>query len=168
MTTSTITAKSQGDPLAYVEGKSTQMYFDAFGSVQLFIACSVNVAASGVFLYARKTICWLLGTSEEALEAKSIYFSFLSPQHMLRGSLSPGRDRACRHCWISSLGATRESGGFTFRADPFFSPPTPWQSTCLTFFIKIKEKHVLCSNLFAPWQETFADAGDGDGGDHLE
>ena len=22
-------------------------------------------------------------------------------------------------------------------------------------------------NLFAPWQETFADAGDGEGGDHL-
>ena len=25
------------------------------------------------------------------------------PQHMLRVSFSPGRYRACRHCWISSL-----------------------------------------------------------------
>ena len=34
------------------------------------------------------------------------------------------------------------------------------------FFIKIIEiiKNVFFSNLFAPWQETFADAGDGDGG----
>ena len=26
------------------------------------------------------------------------------PQHMLRVSVSPGRDRACSHCWISSSG----------------------------------------------------------------
>ena len=29
---------------------------------------------------------------------------FLFPQHMLRVSFSTGRDRACRHCWISSVG----------------------------------------------------------------
>ena len=25
------------------------------------------------------------------------------PQHMLRASFSPGRNRACRHCWISTF-----------------------------------------------------------------
>ena len=29
-------------------------------------------------------------------------YSFF-PQHMLRLSFSPGRGRACRHCWIDSF-----------------------------------------------------------------
>ena len=62
----------------------------------------------------------------------------------------------------------RENGYCSFREDPFLSPPGR-----VLFWLfhknyrKIKKK-LFCSNLLAPWLETFADAGDGDGGgDHL-
>ena len=62
------------------------------------------------------------------------------------------------------FGPPRENGGCTFRPDAFLSPLAGY---FFTFFIKIIENHQNCvfSNLFDPWQETFADAGDVDGGE---
>ena len=60
------------------------------------------------------------------------------------------------------FGHPRENSGYSFRVDSF--------NTVLFFYIIIMENHhtYVFSNLFASWQETFADARDGDlGGDHL-
>ena len=90
---------------------------------------------------------------------------------MLRVSFSPCRDRVGRHYWIScfcTLGKTaaRVFVLFTYFLvnDPFVKPPG--RNTLLSFQLKSKKiiKHVFFSNLFAPWRENFADAGDGDGG----
>ena len=41
------------------------------------------------------------------------------PQQMLRVSFYPGRDRACRHCWSSSLGAPLwKNGCYLLRVHP--------------------------------------------------
>ena len=111
---------------------------------------------------------------------------------MLRVCFSPGRDRGCRHCWISSLDP-REIGWCSFRVFSEWKPLSQYQNKYLLkvffrqYLINIKnklrnrvkppdraflplqlnkvefiKKQVEKQN--APWQETFADAGDGDGG----
>ena len=70
------------------------------------------------------------------------------------------------------FGPPRENGGCSSRVVPFLSPlATYFLNSFINFFMETMENHQQCvflSNLFAPWQETFADAVDGDGGDHLE
>ena len=62
--------------------------------------------------------------------------------------------------FLDPLGKT---AGVVFRADPFLSPQARY---FFDIFIQIIENHQKCVffNLSAPWQETFADAGDGDEG----
>ena len=60
------------------------------------------------------------------------------------------------------FGPPRENGGYTFRADPVLSSLTEYFLHLFIQIIEIIKKTNLM--FFAPWQETFADAGDGDWG----
>ena len=63
---------------------------------------------------------------------------------------------------MDPLGTTAE---VFVRGEPFLSP---WQGIFLIFFFHKNDttnhQTLFFSNCFVPWQETFADAGDGDGG----
>ena len=68
---------------------------------------------------------------------------------MLRVSFSPGRDRACRHYWISSFWPPRENGRYSFRfvfmllsCWPLFKLPGRF---FVTPSIKIIENHQKCA-----------------------
>ena len=69
----------------------------------------------------------------------SVFGRFFPLNIMLRVSFSPGRDRACRHCWISSFWTpSGKRRLFLFAAAPF---EAPWQGIFLDLFINIIENH---------------------------
>ena len=93
-----------------------------------------------------------------------IYLLCYSLNIMLSVSFSLARDRACRHCWISSFWTPIGKRRLYFSRGPLFKPL--WQGIFWNFHQnKRKSSNMFfCSNLFALRQETFADVRDGDGG----
>ena len=83
---------------------------------------------------------------------------------MLRFSFSPGHDRAFRHCWISSFWTPSGKQRKLFSRGPLFKPP----GRVLFYFLHTNHRNssnfVFLLICLPPWQETFADARDGDGG----
>ena len=69
---------------------------------------------------------------------------FFSLNIMMRVSFSPGRDRACRRCWISSFWIPRENGYSSFRKDPLDIKQYLKKGLFLTFLIKIMGNHQKC------------------------
>ena len=53
-------------------------------------------------------------------KSRKLHFSL---NVVLRVSFSPGRDRACRHCWISSFWTRSGKRRLYFSRGPLFKPP---------------------------------------------
>ena len=62
------------------------MYFDVFGSFQLFLACSVNVGASGIFIYTRKINLGAQKRSRETRGDQKYLFNILGGNEENGGS----------------------------------------------------------------------------------
>ena len=72
-------------------------------------------------LYSRnyvQIISQMIATTNEYMGRNCSFFVF-AIKLMFWVSFSPGRERACRHCWISSYGPPWENGCCSVREDPF-------------------------------------------------
>ena len=128
-----------------------------------------------IYIYIYKNICIRIFTYIITIYHNYIFHvcTFLHLLYfplniMLRVSFSPGRDPAYRHCWISSCWTPSRKRPLKFSyflaTDLFLSPLV---MICFDFFLKNIENHQKKFNFVAPWQETFADARDGDWGETI-